>query len=248
MAPFKLNAKIYTKRRIVFGRPKQPVAAPGVRPKAGETWRVLGPKGTVFSQHLFEISSVRPFVPPDLKILPLLPGKTPGFLCLAYYGPGSSVEYHELTVMSAVVAYRKTLGLWVSHIYVDSEESIQAGREVFGLPKQMARFEWEGGSPGTARIFQDDQRIITIGYGRPGFSLKAPVFGRALSVIEGNVIASSHRLWAPYGFAAVNIDLPPASPLAELRFSRPMLRLVGGVTSGFMGLGQRVLGSLSKNS
>ena len=228
-------------------RKAQPRALPGRAPRPGETWIVEGPKGTVFSQHLFDIDAVRPFVPQGLRIVPVLPGKTPGFVCLTYYGPGSSVEYHELTVMSALVAFGATVGLWVSHIYVDSEPSQKAGLEIFGLPKQMATFEWEGGCPGLAKVSQDGRPVMTIEYGRPAFAVRFPVFGRALSVREGEVIFSRHRLSARYGFAQMQYHIPPESPLAPLNIGRPQLRLVGGPTTGYMGEGQRVLGTLMPN-
>ena len=231
----------------MFGKKSdpQPIAAPGAVPQSGETWKTVGPKGLIFSQHLFPIDAVRPFVPAELKIIPVLPNRTIGFLCLAYYGPGSSVQYHELTVMSALVAYGWTWGLWVSHIYVDNEISQQGGREVFGLPKQMAQFDWEGGRPGKARVLLEGRELISIAYGRPAFSINAPIGGRAICVAPGNrVIFSTHRLAASYGLTRMRIHVPADSELAALRFSRPLLRLVGGPMTGLLGDNQRELGRL----
>ena len=53
---------------------------------------------------------------------------------LANYTSGTLV-YRELIVFSHATAR----GMVVSHIYVDDEQSLSGGREIWGLPKELAR-------------------------------------------------------------------------------------------------------------
>jgi acetoacetate decarboxylase len=55
-----------------------------------------------------------------------------GGIMLADYS-GGTLSYHELIVFR---------GLVVSHIYVDSPESMRGGREIWRLPKQLAEFDY----------------------------------------------------------------------------------------------------------
>src|SRR5205809_4506835 len=70
------------------------------------------------------------------------PGRTVGGIVAARYGEGSTLQYSELVVFGGVVRCRREIGLWVSEIYVDSEQSIAGGREMWGLPKEPAEFDW----------------------------------------------------------------------------------------------------------
>ncbi|MEM5838755.1 acetoacetate decarboxylase family protein, partial [Pediococcus acidilactici] len=94
---------------------------------------------------LIDIDRVRPLIPSELEIISVWPGKTLGGIYLSYYGSGSVLEYSELIVIAAFVGYKGKFGGWVSHIYVDNPDSVAGGREVWGLPKELAEFTWEGG-------------------------------------------------------------------------------------------------------
>ena len=56
---------------------------------------------------------------------------------LANYTSGTLV-YRELIVFSHATAR----GMVVSHIYVDDEQSLSGGHEIWGLPKELAEFEY----------------------------------------------------------------------------------------------------------
>ena len=47
---------------------------------------------------------------------------------------GGTLAYHELIVFS----HATTRGMVISHIYVDAEQSMHGGREIWGLPKELA--------------------------------------------------------------------------------------------------------------
>ena len=60
-----------------------------------------------------------------------------GGVLLANYTSGTLV-YRELIVFSHATAR----GMVISHIYVDDEQSLSGGREIWGLPKELATFEY----------------------------------------------------------------------------------------------------------
>ena len=84
------------------------------------------------------------FVPRELRIVPIAPGQTLAILAFIRYGAGSTLQYHELIVAPALVRVGWHVGSWISHIYVDSELSLRGGREIWGVPKEPATFDWSG--------------------------------------------------------------------------------------------------------
>jgi hypothetical protein len=83
-------------------------------------------------------------VPKEFDIVETKPGSglTKGAAYVARYGAGSAVQYSEAIFICAEVKYEATTANWVGGIFVDSTVAQEAGRQVWGLPKQMAQFEW----------------------------------------------------------------------------------------------------------
>src|SRR5919199_4290949 len=100
---------------------------------------------------LIDVERVRPLIPPEFDIVSVLPGKTIGGVYLSYYGSGSVLEYSELIVAAGMVRYSGKIGGWISHIYVDNPDSVAGGRNIWGLPKELAEFTWERGEHITVR-------------------------------------------------------------------------------------------------
>jgi hypothetical protein len=61
---------------------------------------------------------------------------------------GGTLTYHELVVFRP--------GFVVSHIYVDSPESMRGGRAIWRLPKELAEFTWSR----TAVEVRQDGRLL----------------------------------------------------------------------------------------
>jgi hypothetical protein len=71
---------------------------------------------------------------------PVAPGHR--VLLLVRYLEGT-LQYDEFVI--ARLARRGVLtSLFVDHIWVDSEASVSGGRRFWGLPKEMAQFDWDG--------------------------------------------------------------------------------------------------------
>ena len=176
-------------------------------------WRLTG--SAVVSVQLARARTAR--IPPELKVLRVWPGMTVGGIYLARYGPGSTLEYGELIVFSAVVRAGGRVGGWVSHIYVDSAESMAGGREIWGLPKELAEFEW-GSETVTVRqgettllrtVSQEKARGLTIGGPLAAFGIK-----------DGVILHFSARCRARIRRLRARWTIPPESPLAGLGLGR----------------------------
>lgn len=86
-------------------------------------------------------------LPPELEPVSFA-GSTLGLLGYIEYRPPSPLSYAELLWLPATVRYRdrdgrRHQGYFVARMYVDLEASLQAGRDVWALPKSLARFQRE---------------------------------------------------------------------------------------------------------
>ncbi|HZO90342.1 MAG TPA: acetoacetate decarboxylase family protein [Chthonomonadaceae bacterium] len=167
----------------------------------------------------------RALIPPELKPIPVWPGKTLGGLYLASYGPGSTLEYHELIVVAALVRCGYRVGAWISHIYVDSAASLAGGRQIWGLPKEIAQFAWEPGELGRLAVRQGERRLCTLHLNRTRGTLPLrfplPVF----SVLGPERLYFTGALTCRVGLAEARWEIPEESPFSALNLSRPWLTL-----------------------
>lgn len=112
-----------------------------------------------------------------------MPGKTLGVLYVANYADSSVIRYREL-IFAPVLAYTKgRVGSWISGIYVDDERAIAGGKAIWGLSKQMARFEgsWEDG----VLEVNAGKPLLRIAWNPPDKGLAVPLLAPALTVVGG---------------------------------------------------------------
>ena len=143
-------------------------------------WRLCGT--SVQALRLVDVRRARALVRADLKIVPVVPGRTIAVVYCARYGEGSSLSYSELAVAPALVASRGRIGFWISHIYVDNPASIAGGRAIWRLPKQSATFSWNE----TARevvVTDGPQTLCRMTWETRAARLRIPVLAPVL--IEG---------------------------------------------------------------
>ncbi len=79
-------------------------------------------------------------LPPGVEAISLF-GRCAGVLAFIEYKPPSPLCYRELIWMPCAVKLGGHRGYWVEKMYVDDERSLAAGRELWALPKTLARFE-----------------------------------------------------------------------------------------------------------
>jgi acetoacetate decarboxylase len=179
-------------------------------------WRLRG-RAAIHVQPVATAAAAR-VVPASFPIVSIAPGVTLGAVCIAEYLTGSTLEYHELIVVAALVRHRGKLGGWIAQIYVDDDRSLAAGREIWGLPKELARFDDDAGE--RSIVWRGATPLCTLERPRGRARLRVPVLAPVLGVLD------RHALW----FQAIGsarcrvglgrIDVPAASPLAGLGFDR----------------------------
>ncbi|GAB2980168.1 acetoacetate decarboxylase family protein [Saccharothrix stipae] len=137
-----------------------------------------------------------------------------------YRPPG--MAYHEL-LAAVLVREGPRFGVSITRIWVDSPASRAGGRELWGIPKESAEFEWDGDLAASAGDAHGP--IASVRAGSPRFGVRLPAatstwqaFGRGLA--RTPLRASGHV--APVG---VVWDVAPAGPLAWLLPHRPLLGL-----------------------
>jgi acetoacetate decarboxylase len=178
------------------------------------------------SNHLVDLARAKEFVPADLEIVPVLPGKTLGSLYLSVYDANSTLKYHELIVVAALVRYKGKIGSWVSHIYVDNLESVAGGRDVWGLPKEMADFTWNNQD---IQVAQGDRSLCRVQYGQGGLPLslggKSRIIGNGFSGLAEDILAFAGDFEAGLKWVSCDITIPAESPFAKLNLGHSWLTL-----------------------
>jgi hypothetical protein len=97
---------------------------------------------------LVDLEHARRQVPAPLRVRAIAPGYTLGAISAGHYDDTGTLAYNELIISPALVAHGGRVGLWISHIYVDSQVSQAGGEQIWNLNKQLARFEWAGDGSG----------------------------------------------------------------------------------------------------
>ncbi len=156
-------------------------------------------------------------VPSGLQVVRTSPGKTIGGIYVARYGAGSTLEYSELIVFSALVRAGGRLGGWVSHIFVDSAESVAGGREIWGLPKELAVFEWD---TDRVTVRKGETTLVSASFHRNAGSLHIRALLPAFGFRNGQTLHFSARCSVRISRARDQWVFPPESQLTELGLGR----------------------------
>lgn len=170
--------------------------------------------------HLLDIDSVRPLIPSELQIISIWPGKTLGGVYLSYYGTRSALEYSELIVIAGFVSYAGKFGGWVSHIYVDDSDSVAGGREIWGLPKELADFNWEDNQ---VTVRQGNRILCRLNYNHQSFGWRQRLGASSFSTLGSNILVFPAELEARLGLVSSKLKVPAESPFAGLNMSQPLL-------------------------
>jgi hypothetical protein len=190
-------------------------------------WSLLGQAWISF--HAVDITVMQRFLPAMLEILPIFPGKTLGGIYIASYGEGSVLSYNELIVFCGLVRYGDRISAWVTHIYVDHPQSVGGGRNIWGLPKQLASFHWGKGDRPEVTVFQDGGQLCHFSYRwqlPPGMSIPMPIpsWAGAFSWLQSQVMWFSVQGRAKTHFLIETvIEVPDISPFALFNFTHPIM-------------------------
>jgi len=171
---------------------------------------------------LVDIDRVRSLVPSELEIISVWPGKTLGGIYLSSYESGSVLEYNELIVVAALVGYRGKFGSWISHIYVDHPDSVAGGREIWGLPKEIAEFSWNGDC---VTVRQGNQLLCSLNYNRQTFGWRQWLAVSTFSTLGSNLLVFKSEFESQLGWVSSKLAVPVESPFASLGYGQPLLTI-----------------------
>ena len=187
------------------------VSRAGTYPPA--PWRIAGP--TVICPALVRLEVARAHVPADVEVIPVAPGRTAGGFLLARYDGASTLHYGELLVFPGLTRVNGSVGVWVSHAYVDSPASLAGGRRMWGVPKDPATFDWAGGR--VTLTGEDGERLLTATFPQPRRRLAIP----SLLASNGTTGGDDRRRFVGTGPlrmapARIDVDVPAGAPFAAL--------------------------------
>ncbi len=194
------------------------------RPYPPAPWHLAG-QGVQLIQTV-DVRDVRDLVPPELQIVSVWPGRTLGVVAFAHYGPGSVMEYDELIIAPAIVRHQGRLGVWVSHIYVDHPLSVQGGRELWGVPKELAEFEWrDDGQTGEVSARYQGRTICRATMDRRWWIGRHHLAFPTFSQLGGKLIRFVGDTTGRIGWGRGRVSIDRDAPFGGIRMGRPRLSL-----------------------
>jgi acetoacetate decarboxylase len=185
-------------------------------------WNLKG--FAIVTLNLIDLDRARSFVPAGLEIVSVLPGKTLGSVYVSSYQSGSVLEYNELIIAAALVRDRsKKVGSWISHIYVDNSDSVAGGREIWGLPKEMAEFTWQDSN---ITVRQENRHLCSLNYQQnflSFLSLPQKLSGNSFGGLGSDLLWFQANFEAKVNLISTNLEIPSDSPFANLNLAQPFL-------------------------
>lgn len=187
-------------------------------------WNLKG--YAVQTLQLVDIEQASKFIPSELEIVSLLPGKTLASIYISSYESGSLLTYNELIVAAGFVRHQGKFGGWISHIYVDNPDSVAGGREIWGLPKEMADFSWNKGS---VRVSQNNRELCSLSY-QKGFLNLSTWWQQQLSAgcfggLGSELLYFDNQFKTQVALLEGKLEIPQHSPFSALNLDKPLFTL-----------------------
>ncbi|GAA4525761.1 acetoacetate decarboxylase family protein [Amycolatopsis samaneae] len=136
------------------------------------------------------------------------------------YRPPGQLSYHEL--LATVAVHGRRAAASITAIWVDSETSLAGGRALWGIPKDLAAFEFTGGHAFTATAATGDDWIATAAFTpRLGLPLAVPAAFEVVQTLDGRPKRSPVVSKARARLASSDWQINPEGPLGHLSGRRP---------------------------
>ena len=135
------------------------------------------------------------------------------------YEPGGVLSYREL--MTTVLVRRGVRVLpTITHIWVDSETSRDGGRALWGIPKGLASFVFDGDHFAA----RDDAGPLARGTvrARRALPVRLPVRFKVVQWLDGRAKVSPVRSTAAVSLAQGRFEADPSGPLAFMSGRTPL--------------------------
>jgi hypothetical protein len=182
-----------------------------------EPWNLAG-------QAYLSLWRVRPSDLPALPdgVMPIVAaGHAQVFTAWIDYQPPGQLQYHEL--LSTVSVRGDRLSSSITDIWVDSEVSLAGGRELWGIPKDLAALDFTHGRMFTASAATTDDWIATAAFApRLGLPITLPAAFDVVQMLGGMLKRSPVRAKARPQLATADWQINPSGPLGFLAGQRPV--------------------------
>lgn len=150
-------------------------------------------------------------------------GPAVGLVLLGDWREGSALRYGELAGLVGPVWRRGRMTAWVTSMHVDDAASQAGGRAIWGVPKELARFERDG----ETREVRDaqDRLLLRARWPMPRRLVALPASGSFAGAIAGPLRRAALRGSLRAAPVVARLEVPDDSPLAPLGVSgrRPAL-------------------------
>ncbi len=160
-----------------------------------------------------------PVLPP--RVLPVQLGRS-ALVGTAWviYEPGGVLSCRELLAAVLVRAGARPQ-VSITHVWVDSEASLRGGRELWGMPKELASFRIDGAEY-TAHTRAGE--LIARGTVRGGAVLPGrwPAVCTVAQQLAGQLAQTPARSTSRLRLIGIRWEFAPAGPLAWLTSARPL--------------------------
>ena len=133
-------------------------------------------KGESFLQLLLNpVEAVRPLIPEGFEVKSRQ-GYTLGALMWVHYTSSPVGPYEELLFMPARVRFKGKTGYSITHIWVDSEDSVESGKENWLIPKRLGRMRFRSeGNVREASLEEGGATIALMRFRCPRFPPPVPM-------------------------------------------------------------------------
>ncbi|GGP65188.1 acetoacetate decarboxylase family protein [Saccharothrix coeruleofusca] len=148
------------------------------------------------------------------------------------YLPGGVLTYRELLAAVAVRGGTRP-GVSITHIWVDSAASRAGGRQLWGIPKEMAEFEVAGDFTASARV--DGEVVASVRCAGLPSGVPAPAWASTWQELGGELVRTPLRVSGRV--RPVRAAWRLSGPLAWVTGARPLVSVA--VTDARLRFGPR---------
>lgn len=145
------------------------------------------------------------------------------------YRPGGVLAYRELLV-ALVVTHRCRIAATAVAAWVDDERSLHGGRELWGIPKESATFDFDtrGGDLRARMTAVDGDAVSAVHHRGVRLPGRLPVRARLVQDVDGETVRVPLRVTGRAYVGRARLSAEERGPLGFLRGRRPVAALALG--------------------
>ncbi|MBD5634858.1 MAG: acetoacetate decarboxylase family protein [Candidatus Eremiobacteraeota bacterium] len=201
-------------------RPDEPAVAVEPLPTFPPAPWELGGWG-IATLGLVDSRAAAAFVPPGAQLVSILPGKTVGGLFFVSYDRGS-LRYRELNVIAGIIRVGARFAFLLPRLYVDSPASLAGGRDIWGVPKELASFEVAHDIGVTSiHVRQGSRSVCRLRCSVPESGMRLPLPLPSFGTRDDSFLFFTGKMSSRVSPARAAVDFPAESEFGAVGFDRP---------------------------